>query len=106
MKMLEDNEKILNCCYLWHIGKKENLMVSCTEKLQIYLESLFLILARYTVLNFRITNTFMFTGNISEKEDNANLESESFTGNISNTYCHKILNNNPKLQCLQTVSIY
>lgn len=81
-------------------------MVSCTEKLQIYLESLFLILARYTVLNFRITNTFMFTGNISEKEDNANLESESFTGNISNIYCHKILNNNTKLQCLQTVSIY
>lgn len=48
----------------------------------------------------------MFTGNISEKEDNANLESESFTGNISNIYCHKILNNNTKLQCLQTVSIY
>ena len=59
-------------------------MVSCTEKLQIYLESLFLILARYTVLNFRITNTFMFTRNISEKEDNANLESESYTVNISN----------------------
>lgn len=52
-------------------------------------ECLFLNLVRYIALNFSIINIFVCP--------------KYFIKSFTNIYCHKILNSNSKLQCLQMI---